>query len=87
MTRSTRPTYGQDLNDRSYARRFDVREGDWLEADGDFDCLVRGALRVVKKSEHGLYIECGEGRHYLDGQLCGTPNREYYLGLYPKIKP
>lgn len=54
--------------------------GDRIIADGGFTCLTEGDIREVKTDEHGgeMFIECSEGRHYLDGQYDGKGN---YIGL------
>ncbi|WP_370677595.1 hypothetical protein [Pleomorphomonas sp. PLEO] len=45
----------------------DLKAGDVVSADGGFDCLAEGP-HVVEKDDHGLFIKCREGNHYLDGQ-------------------
>jgi len=46
----------------------DVQPGDALIADAGFTCVKPGRVSV-KKSDNGLYFDCSEGRHYLDGQV------------------
>jgi hypothetical protein len=46
-----------------------VKPGDTLIADGGFTCLKDGQHCQVKVDADGLYVECTEGRHGLDGQL------------------
>jgi hypothetical protein len=67
-----------DLNGRPYAKIGETHPGTELVADGDFTCLPNGATRTVKYSSHGLYIDCAEGRHYLEGQI----EADYYIGLH-----
>lgn len=43
--------------------------GDKLRADDGFDCLQPGQICEVMEDEGGLFVICGVGRHYLDGQL------------------
>ena len=57
----------------------DLKPGDVIFADGDFDCLLRNQACEVKQDDGGLYVTChGEERedggrwsshHYLEGQL------------------
>lgn len=47
----------------------DVKPGDVLIADGGFTCLAENARCEVLKDHYGLYVNCDEGKHYLDGQL------------------
>lgn len=46
------------------------KAGDRIRADDGFTCLADGAVRTVLEDGDGLYVHCGEGRHYLDGQEC-----------------
>lgn len=46
----------------------EVSAGNFLVADGGFTCLAAGQKCEVKTDAAGLYIECADGRHYLDGQ-------------------
>lgn len=75
-----------DLNGRPYATVAEVKEGTFLEADGDFTCLIKGAnRRVLARSDGQLYIEClAFGGHSLDGQLDidEEDGTEFYNGLY-----
>lgn len=45
----------------------DLKPGDVIKIDGGFTCAGEG-YRVVKKDSHGLYFQCRDGQHYLDGQ-------------------
>ena len=47
----------------------DIKEGDTLIADGGFTCIRTGASRKVGRDRDGIYILCGDGRHYLEGQV------------------
>lgn len=74
----------KDKAGRSWAHRSKVKAGDALRTDGGFTCLAEGEIRLVKM-ETGrlpgcssqpppddfsrLYIDCGDGRHYLEGQI------------------
>lgn len=48
-----------------------VKEGDLLVADGGFTGLHSLQLCEVKKdpTDGELYVECAEGKHFLEGQL------------------
>jgi hypothetical protein len=62
-----------------WAREGDVQPGDVLIADGGFTCLKNGQRCVVHLDEatakthkwpgSGLYVECKDGKHFIDGQL------------------
>lgn len=84
-----------DINGRAYARAGTVKENDWLECDGGFDCLRAGDIKQVKRFAGDspnrdpkdplarLYIECQhEGhRHFINGQC--DDNDGALVGLYP----
>ena len=53
----------------AYATIGEVKEGDTVRLDGGFTCIREGETRIVKRGAGGLYFECSEGNHYLDGQL------------------
>ena len=65
-----------------YAREGEVREGDILRADGGFTCIPDGAELGVLFHEDpekgGLYVECANGKHFLDGQL---DDGDQYIGF------
>ncbi|TPM39616.1 hypothetical protein [Mesorhizobium sp. B2-3-4] len=47
----------------------DVKAGDRLIADGGFDCIKANEVLTVRSSVLGsLYVPCGCGKHFLDGQ-------------------
>lgn len=46
----------------------DVKAGDVLIATG-FTCIPDGGRREVFFNEGQPFISCGDGKHYLDGQL------------------
>lgn len=57
----------------------DAAVGAWVHVDGDFTCIREGARRRIREDDAGLFINCHEGQHYLDGQIsdCG----EFYVGM------
>lgn len=50
-------------------RKSDVQDGTMLIADNGFTCMAENEVKQVKLDEHGLYVDCSEGKHYLDGQV------------------
>jgi hypothetical protein len=44
----------------------DIKAGDIVNVDG-LTCMSDGK-HVVEGDEHGLFIRCSSGKHYLDGQ-------------------
>jgi len=55
-----------------------VVEGTCLIADDGFTCLEMNDERIVQKNEHGLFVKCSAGHHYLDGQL---EDGDEYIGF------
>lgn len=46
----------------------DLTDGLIVEVDSGFTCMDPGP-KVVYEGNEGFYLECGCGRHYLDGQI------------------
>ncbi len=46
----------------------DLAVGDRIRGFEGFGCIPDTATRRVARDEHGLFVKCCEGRHYLDGQ-------------------
>lgn len=46
----------------------DLKPGDRLTGFRFWECVPERAVRVVQQDEVGLFVECKEGHHYLDGQ-------------------
>ncbi len=64
-----------------YAKFSKVKEGDILITDGAFTCMNPNSAKVVKRKlglNGGLYIDCREGGHMIDGQL---DERGFLIGL------
>jgi hypothetical protein len=55
-----------------------VQVGTRLIADGGFTCLPNAAEIVVEDEGRGLFVPCGCGKHYLDGQL---DDGDAYIGF------
>lgn len=47
----------------------DVKVGDVLMTDDNFPCIDGNRRVIIEKDRSGLYFNCNDGRHYLDGQL------------------
>jgi len=71
----------KDINGRAYATVAEVKKGTKLEVDEDFTCIDNKTVVVVKEDELGLFFECEEGHHYLDGQI-DINTDSFYVGLY-----
>lgn len=52
--------------------------------DGGFTCMPANATKMIYKDDHGKYVQCKDGRHYLDGQL--DDKGHHYVGLYRKVR-
>jgi hypothetical protein len=61
-----------------YAKEADVKAGDKLVADDGFTCIEPFKTLTVEEDDHGLFVSCAEGHHYLDGQL---EDGDHYIGL------
>lgn len=57
-----------------------VKAGTLVVTDAGFTCVGNGKVKQVFKDEAGLYIQCKDGQHYLDGQLDDTG--KHYVGLW-----
>lgn len=66
----------------NYAKESEVKAGTVLIADGGFTCIPVGAELIVKEDAAGLYVDCGDGHHYLDGQL---DDGDVYIGFTLKV--
>ena len=60
----------------------DVKVGDQFYPDDGFDCVSSDQLVTVKSddNEGGLYFECSEGKHFLEGQE-DFDGKGYLVGL------
>ncbi len=56
-----------------------VKSGITLTADDGFTCIKNGSQCKVKDSGDGLYVDCVDGKHYLDGQL--DDNLQIFIGF------
>lgn len=74
-----------------FVKLVDVKAGTKLVTDGGFPCMRKGEHKTVhqdkKRKPHFsraeiLYIDCDDGRHYLDGQL----EKGELVGLYHETK-
>ena len=47
----------------------DVKVGDLLIVGNGFTCLAPDTCTLVYEDVGALYVNCDDGRHYLDGQI------------------
>jgi hypothetical protein len=47
----------------------DAVAGVKVKTDGGFTCMPKGAVRTIRSDDAGLFIRCGDGKHYLTGQV------------------
>lgn len=67
---------------RPFVKASDVKVGAKLVPDWCMsDCMTPGTPLEVKECSDGLYLECGEGEHALDGQLEEIDGEECYVGF------
>lgn len=52
-----------------WATEDQVSVGTRLIPDDGFFCMAAGVPRTVQQDNHGLFVGCQEGTHYLGGQL------------------
>lgn len=69
-----------------YAKVSETVEGDVLVTDCGFTCMQPGVEKEVKlfrvpDASGGLYLDCQNGKHFLDGQI---NNHDEYVGLWKK---
>jgi hypothetical protein len=48
-----------------------MKTGTRVRCDEGFTCGLSGQDRTVLEDKVGQYLECGEGRHYLNGDYTG----------------
>lgn len=61
-----------DKNGRPYAVLATLKSGDFIEADGDFECINPGAKCVVLREARGMFVLCANGKHYLNAEPNGV---------------
>ncbi len=54
-----------------------VRKGTVLRTNGGFTCVKANQLVTIHECKNGLYFDCKDGKHFLDGQINGRS----YVGL------
>jgi hypothetical protein len=74
---------GVDLHGRAYAKLSQLKAGDKVELDADFDCCEAGLAEVFIDENGELFFSCKCGRHQLDGQ---ADDGEHCIGVYPVPK-
>lgn len=71
-----------DIDGRAYARLSELKAGDAVTVDGDFDCMDKGDVREVEADADGaLFIACRDGKHILDRQA--QADGDTLIGIYP----
>lgn len=68
-----------DDNSIYVTKASDVRAGTIIKVDGGFTRLPPFSLHVVVEDAGGVYVPCGTGKHYLDGQY--DDDESHYVGL------
>ena len=72
------------IDGREWARTDQTKAGSLLLADGGFHgCIKEGEVLKVGEDDAGLYVPCGHGNHYLDGQE--NYDATHYVGLWPVV--
>lgn len=72
-----------DKSGREYAKLHDLYDGQIVEVDSGFDCMLPGP-QTVCTGVHGPYIKCAHGRHWLSGQ---ADDGIHCVGVYPLSTP
>lgn len=67
-----------------YAKADEIEINDILRCDNAFYCLPEWTDHEVHKDENGLYINCEDGQHYLDGHY--NEQETHYIGFYKNYK-
>lgn len=57
-----------------------VSEGTVIVPDEFFECMAPREKRLVCKNQHGLFVICDEGEHYLEGQI-DFDDENFYVGF------
>lgn len=60
----------------------ELQAGSTVVVDSDFTCLAPWSVHIVREDKDGLWIGCGEGAHYLDGQLNTADEDDSLVGIY-----
>lgn len=59
----------------------ELQPGDGIVTTREWGCLSSGVTRIVQRDDGGLYVVCGAGQHYLDGQLGEFDDPDELAGL------
>ena len=72
-----------DKQGRPYARLSELCVGAKIVCDGGFTCMKEGDIKTVEFDDAigEFWIECDDGRHYLEGQL-DDDDLDTLIGLY-----
>lgn len=69
-----------DTLGRPYAKISDLDAGSRVDLDAGFPCMKKRKNVLVRADEYGLFFQCKDGRHYLDGQLGDSDG--FLTGVY-----
>lgn len=64
---------------RPWATLSTLKPGDKLQADPGFTCIRANDILTIQGCEHGLFVPCSEGKHFLDGQ---ADDGEHLVGFW-----
>lgn len=68
-----------DKFNRPYARLDDLKRGDRVIVDDGFTCMTAWSEKIVDEDNAGLFVDCEDGGHGLDGQDDGDG---FLVGIY-----
>lgn len=75
-----------DKQGRAYAKLSELKAGDIVTVDGDFDCMEPWGQYEVKDCPRGLYIACRGDEHLLKDDM--NIDEGYITGVYKgEVKP
>lgn len=66
---------------REWAKLSELKPGDKVKTDGGFTCGISSKELEVGFDEHGFYVPCKHGRHFLDGQLSSV-DHDHLVGVW-----
>ena len=72
-------TVSQDANGVEWAKLSELTSGSCVKFDNGFTCLPSGVPMEVCSNDHGLFVPCSQGQHYLNGQ---ADDGEHCVGVY-----
>lgn len=68
---------------REWAKLSALKAGDKVVTDDGFTCGINNqTLDVRFDAQHGPWVPCRSGKHFLDGQLSDIDN-DHLVGIWP----